>query len=232
MSRVAQKTAARGSQKWLQLLVNQAPHLLDPALAHELNLAGTDTITWLSPKADDAHAEYRDEAFLTRLDVELERTPLSSFWPARGPQWDALGRTSRGEPLLVEAKAHIPELLSPACQATGKSLRTIRASLDRVKRAIGSRTAADWCGTYYQYTNRLAHLYLLRNLNHVPAYLVFVYLLNDTEMSGPRTPEEWAGALELVHAQLGIDDERLAKAFGSAVIELFIDVKDIEAATA
>jgi hypothetical protein len=232
MSRFAQKPAAKGSQKWLQILVNQAPHLLDRAVARELSLGGTDKIVWLSPKAEDALAEYRDEAFLTKIGVELTRTPLSSFWPARGPQWDALGRTSRGEPLLVEAKAHIPELLSPACRATGKSLRAIRASLDRVKRAIGSRAVADWCETYYQYTNRLAHLYLLRSLNHVPAYLIFVYLLNDPDMSGPTTPEEWAGALELVHTQLGIDDERLAKACGSAVVDVFIDVKDIEAATA
>ena len=219
MSRFPQKTATRGSQKWLQRLVNQAPHVLDRAVAHELSLSGTDRIAWLSPRADDAHAE-------------LERTSLASFWPTRGPQWDALGRTSRGEPLLIEAKAHIPELLSPACQATGKSLSTIRASIDRVKRAIGSRAAADWCGTYYQYTNRLAHLHLLRNVNQVPAFLVSVYFLNDTDMSGPRTAEEWAGALTLVHTQLGIDDRRLTKAFGSSVVDVFIDVKDIEAATA
>ena len=232
MSRVRQKTATRGSQKWLQRLVNQAPHVLDRAVAHELSLSGTDKIAWLSPMADDEYAEYQDETFLSRIGVKLERTPLASFWPTRGPRWDALGRTSRGEPLLIEAKAHIPELLSTACQATGTSLRTIRASVDRVKRAIGSRAAADWCGEYYQYTNRLAHLHLLRNLNQVPAFLVFVYFLNDTDMSGPRTAEEWAGALRLVHTQLGIDGRRLTKAFGSAVVDVFIDVKDIEAATA
>jgi hypothetical protein len=231
MSRFEQKRAMRGSQKWLQILVNQAPHLLDRGVARELNLSGVDKIVWLSPKVDDALAEYRDEAFLTKLGAELPRTSLSSFWPTRGPQWDALGRTSRGELLLVEAKAHIPELLSPACRAAGKSLQTIHASIDRVKRAIGSRGAADWCENYYQYTNRLAHLYLLRKLNNLPAYLVFVYLLNDTDTSGPSTPEEWAGALKIVHTQLGIDHERLANTFGPAVIELFIDVKDIEAAT-
>lgn len=232
MPRVAQKIAKRGSQKWLQSLVNHAPQLLDRALAHELNLGGTDSIVWRSPRADDAHAEYRDEAFLARVGVTLDRTPLSSFWPAQGPQWDALGRTSRGEPLLVEAKAHIGELLSPPCRATGKSLTTIRRSLDRVKRAVGSPAGADWSGPCYQYANRLAHLYLLRTLNRVPAYLVLVYLLNDREMSGPRTPEEWAGALTLVHAQLGIEHERLARTFGSSVVELFIDTRDIEAAAA
>jgi hypothetical protein len=100
-----------------------------------------------------------------------------------------------------------------------------------VKRAVGARAAADWDGVYYQYANRLAHLHFLRSLNRVPAYLVFVYLLNDAEMNGPKTAEEWAGALRLVHAQLGIDEARLAKAFGDALIDVFIDVADIAAAT-
>jgi hypothetical protein len=231
MSRVSQKRASRGSQKWIQMLVNQAPQLLDRAVARHLNLSPTDRIVWLSPLAEDAYAEYRDEMFLSKIDARAEVAPLSGFWPTRGPQWDALGRTSRGELLLIEAKAHIPELLSPPTQATGRSLRTIRASLDRVKRAVGSRAAADWSGPYYQYTNRLAHLYFFRNLNRIPAYLVFVYLLNDADMQGAKTAEEWAGAIRLMHAQLGIGDERLSKAFGGAVIDVFVDVADITAAT-
>jgi len=34
-----------------------------------------------------------------------------------------------------------------------------------------------------------------------------------------------------VYARLGIDDRRVASAFGSAAIEVFIDTRDIEAAT-
>ena len=230
MSRVRQRPASKGSQKWLQLLVNRVPHLLDRALPGPLNLRGTDKITWLSPRAEDDYAEYRDDAFLAKIGIDLTSCPLSGFWPARGPQWDALGRTSRGESLLVEAKAHIPELLSPPCRAAGRSLNAIRASLDRVKRAVGSRGAADWCSTYYQYTNRLAHLYFLRSIGRIPAYLVSVYFLNDAAMSGPETAEEWAGALRLVHAQLGIDRARLEKAFGGAAIDVFVDARDIEAA--
>jgi hypothetical protein len=230
MSRVTQKRASRGSQKWAQLLVNQAPHLLDRAIARHLNLSPTDKITWLSPLARDDYAEYRDEAFLARIEARAGGVPLSDFWPSRGPQWDALGRTSRGEPLLVEVKAHIPELLSTPTRAAGRSLKTIARSLERVKRAVGSRAAADWSGVYYQYTSRLAHLYFLRTLNRVPAHLVLVYLLDDTEMLGPRTAEEWAGAIRLVHAQLGIDERRLVKAFGAGVLEVFVDVRDILAA--
>jgi hypothetical protein len=223
MSRVPQKRASRGSQKWIQLLVNQAPHLLDRAIARHLNLSPVDKIVWLSPLGDDT--------FLSKIEARTDMVPLSGFWPVRGPQWDALGRTSRGEPLLIEAKAHIPELLSSPTQATGRSLRVIRTSLDRVKRAVGSRARADWSETYYQYTNRLAHLYFLRILNRIPAYLVFVYLLNDPAMQGPKTAEEWAGAIRLSHAQLCVDEARLKKAFGDTVIDVFIDVSDIAAAT-
>lgn len=227
MSRVAQKRASRGSQKWIQMLVNQAPYLLDRAIARHLNLSPTDKIIWLSPVTKDDYAEYRDDAFLEKIDARPGIVPLVDFWPSRGPQWDALGRTSRGEPLLIEAKAHIPELLSPATKAVGRSLSIIGGSLERVKRAVGSRAAAEWSGVYYQYTNRLAHLYFLRKLNRIPAHLVFVYFLNDTDMLGPKTAEEWAGAIRLAHAQLGIDETRLARAFGAGVLDVFVDVKDI-----
>jgi hypothetical protein len=58
-----------------------------------------------------------------------------------------------------------------------------------------------------------------------------VYFLNDTEMRGPKTAEEWLGAIPLMYAHLSIDETRLAKAFGGAVLEVFIDVADINAAT-
>src|SRR2546428_12649454 len=86
MSRMPQKPASRGSQKWIQLLVNQAPHLLDRAIARHLNFSLTDKIVWLSPLAQDAYAEYRDEMFLSKIEARAEVAPLSGFWPARGPQ--------------------------------------------------------------------------------------------------------------------------------------------------
>jgi hypothetical protein len=101
MSRVPQKPANRGSQKWIQALVNRAPYVLDRAIAHRLGFLPTDKIVWTSPLAEDEYAEYRDDTFLSRIDARVASPRLHEFWPARGPQWDALGRTSRGEPLLV-----------------------------------------------------------------------------------------------------------------------------------
>jgi len=69
LSRVRQTRARRGSQKWIQILVNQAPHLLDRAIAQHLNFSATDKIVWFSPLAQDDHAEYRDEMFLAKIEA-------------------------------------------------------------------------------------------------------------------------------------------------------------------
>ncbi len=79
---------------------------------------------------------------------------------------------------------------------------------------------------FYQYSNRLAHLYLLRKLNTIPAYLVFVYFTHDYTHV-PTTRDEWKGALQLMYAILGTHKHKLSK----YVIDVFMDVKKgIEAA--
>jgi len=124
---------------------------------------------------------------------------------------------------LVEAKSHISEVLSPKTGAGVKSLRQIKKSLNETKTFLHSNSDHDWTTIFYQYTNRLAHLYLLGALNEVPAYLVFVYFVNDKDMNGPKSVDEWIGALSLLKSYLGVTRHRLDK----YVAEIFIDVKDI-----
>jgi hypothetical protein len=219
--------ARKGSQKWLQLLVNDKPEILSRELAPALRLNSNDRIEWLSPLYDDASAEYSDEAFLIRLNVLLPRTPLENFWPKRGPVWDGLGRTSRGDIILLEAKAHIAEMVSPPTAAGKTSLPQIRKSLDETKRYLGSQSLHDWGSTFYQYTNRLAHLYLLRVLNGLPAYLVFLHFINATDMAGPTTREEWEGANTLLHNFLGINRHKLS----AYVIGAYVDVNELMSAS-
>lgn len=193
MSRFPQGPAVKGSQKWIQKLVNGEPELLNAEIIRHLALSDEESITWLSPRAEDDFAEYRDQTFLDLLDLNLTNVPLSDFWPPGGPQWDALGKSESGKVYLVEAKSHIPEMVSGGTAAAGKSFKRIRESLDKTKTFLNSKPEHDWSSTFYQYTNRLAHLYLLRVLNGVPAYLVFVNFLNDKEMKGPKSIDEWAG---------------------------------------
>src|SRR5436309_12467022 len=112
MSRVVQKVGQRGSLKWIQRAVNRNPGVLNEPLGD--HVATSASTVWLSPMAHDNYADYRDRDFLDLVGVGDLSERLSEYWPQRGPQWDALGRTSAGDILLVEAKAHIAELCSPA----------------------------------------------------------------------------------------------------------------------
>lgn len=223
MSRYPQKRGKKGSLKWIQKLVNEKPTILDSQIRNGFDLEASEKIEWLSPLGVDEYAEYRDGAFLKRLGIKLEDTPLKEFWPRGGPQWDALGRTSSGKILLVEAKAHVQEMVSPPTRATSKSLIQIRSALAETRQYVNSKSEAEWSSYFYQYTNRLAHLYLLRALNKIPAFLVFVYFLNDKTMEGPTTPGEWKGAIQVMKKYLGIGKNRLS----NYIADVFIDVNQL-----
>lgn len=221
--RYPQGPATKGSQKWLQVFVNTAWGEVYDTLAAELKLALDETIEWLSPLADDDYAEYSDAEFIERLDLDLPNVSLSSFWPNRGPVWDGLARTSDGKVIVVEAKAHIPEMITPPSGAKSpSSLSKIHHGLDATKIFLGVRSSIDWSATFYQYANRLAHLYLLRELNGVDAYLLFVYFVNARDMDGPKSIDEWRAAIQVLEGALGIPTRHK---FSDYVIHAFVDVE-------
>jgi len=222
MVRHASKPQPKGSQHWIQELVNTNQGILTEALRSPLGLAPTQGINWRSPLAVDDYAEYQDGDFLTRLGIQLPGTPLNTFWPRLGPCWDALGITVLNQPILVEAKSHICELNSPPCGAGIKtSIDLINVSLQKTQIAMkATASAADWSKTFYQYANRLAHLHLLRGLNDFDAYLVFLHCINDQDMKGPANKEEWLGAINLLQCQLGLSKNP----YENYIIDLFYDV--------
>lgn len=197
MGRMPQPRAERGSQKWIQRLVNEQPEVLDSAI-------GLGPVRWFSPLAVDDFAEYRDAAVVELLGIRLARRALEDFWPTGGPQWDALGRTESGRVVLAEAKAHVPELFTQPSQASPDSLSRIRAALHETAAALRATPGADWSALFYQYANRLAHAYLFHEVNGVPTKLVFVYFIGDTEMNGPRTRGEWEAAIAVLLEAMGL----------------------------
>jgi hypothetical protein len=211
-----------GSQRCLQILVNDAPELLERELSRVCGWSSP-SITWDSPLVGDSYKEYRLGPWLQRTGVQLPNRSLEDFWPSRGPVWDALARTAARDLLLVEAKAHIPEMASPRCMAEGASELKIRNSIEEVRLAIAPHSEVDWIGTFYQYTNRLAHLYLLRVLNDLPAYLVFIYFVNAKGVNGPTSIGEWQGATSLLHSYLGLRRSSLLK----YVHHIYIDVAEL-----
>lgn len=224
MGRFPQTLGKKGSMKWIQRLINKKTELVNSQIRKNLGLLENEEICWLSPLEEDDYAEYRDQAFIDKLGVKLDKVSLEDFWPKGGPQWDALGRSGSSKLFLVEAKSHIQELVSSIQAEDKDSLRKICKGLKDTKSFLNSKAEIDWSSRFYQYTNRLAHLYLLQELNQLPAYLVFVYFINDEKMNGPRTVNEWKGAIKLLHSYLGIGRHKLQK----FMTEVFIDVKNLE----
>ena len=203
MVRVSQSVGERGSLKWIQKAINQSPsRKLDELILPELT--GARCIAWSSPISSDDHAEYRDAAFLEKIGAPNLKADLSKFWPSRGPQWDALGRSDNDDVLLVEAKAHIAEICSPPTGARPVSLKTIEAALTETASHLGAKPRAKWTEAFYQLNNRLAHLYFLRK-HGVKAWLVLVNFVSDAEMQGPTSPREWEAAYKVVWHVLGIE---------------------------
>jgi hypothetical protein len=221
MTRCPQSRGERGSLKWLQLAVNHYPHLLNSQLSTRVPNAGS--IDWLSPLQADDFAEYRDAEFLERIGAGQLTAQLRSFWPKGGPQWDALARSDKGDVFLVEAKAHVGELCSPATGASQGSRQQIADALQQTIEFLGAKPRAAWTDCFYQLANRLAHLVFLRK-NNMPAWLVLINFVQDAEMGGPASEAEWRAAYQVVWHVLGVDKKHRLSPF---VVEIYPDVSEI-----
>ena len=222
MGRFVQDCDSHGSLKDIQILINNRKEILDKKLSEVLEKEIN--INWKSPIKDDQYAEYRDEDFLRILDIESKiNSPLEKFWSKRGPQWDALGIDDE-KIFLVEAKANLPEVVSPPTVAGKESKSKILTSFSELKEYLNINNTIDWSGTFYQYANRIAHLYFLRVLNGINAYLVNIYFINDNSVAGPKSIDEWRGALTIIKHYLGIPKKNKLEKY---MIDIFIDVNDL-----
>jgi hypothetical protein len=103
--------------------------------------------------------------------------------------------------LLVEAKSSPGEVVGSGCQASPASRAQIERALTGAKFWFQVEPSADWLGPLYQSANRLAHLYFLRQIAQIPAWLINIYFVND-----PRTPTsraDWERDILATNARLG-----------------------------
>jgi hypothetical protein len=223
MARIKQNSNSKGSLKDIQLLVNKHSTILNNAIIQKNKILANVEFEWLSPLEKDDFAEYSDESIIKLLNLKLT-TPIFNFWPNGGAHWDALGQSKDGILFLVEAKANIPEIVTDPSGATSPtSIALIQKSLLETKTFLKIKNGIDWSGKFYQYTNRLAHLYFLRVINGVDAYLVNIYFLNDKAVKGPKTKEEWEAAIQVMKTYLGVGKHKLSK----YMIDVFIDVNEM-----
>jgi hypothetical protein len=180
----------------MQRLVEREPERLAAQIiaASPSSLSFDPEVTWASPLATDDYREYRDAEFLNAVGLEAHAEAVRGFWPARGPRWDGLaklkGRAGEQGVLLVEAKAHLAEMESDCEAEDPASIAKIRTTLAAVQDyyRVGRR---DWMTRYYQFGNRLAHLYLLNVKLGVPTWLALVNFVDD-QTHVPTTVAEWA----------------------------------------
>ena len=105
-----------------------------------------------------------------------------------------------------------------------QSIKKIRNSLDEVKKYLSVSNTIDWTGTFYQYVNRIAHLYYLREKNQTKAHLLFIYFINDITVNGPKTKDEWIGAIRTMECYLGLAKKHKLRKY---IHDIFIDVSDL-----
>jgi hypothetical protein len=224
MARYPQKSNSHGSLRDLQIIINEKKKFLDDEIS---KVTGKQmNIDWKSPLMADNYAEYRDKDFLERLGIEHKKLEyhLNDFWPTNGPQWDALG-VNGDEIILVEAKANIPEMVSKGTGANSiQSIKKIRESLNEVKKYLNISGTIDWSGTFYQYTNRVSHLYYMREKNKIKTNLLFIYFINDVTVDGPKTKDEWLGAIKTMECYLGLNKKHKLRKY---IIDIFINVNDL-----
>lgn len=204
---MAKRGEGYGSEDHLRNYLQRHRKKFDAAVAAALG-AHPKSLAWLDyPKtASGRDREFQGLSFLGTAATPL-RQEWRAAWPTTGRQqsWDAIGRLDDAW-LLVEAKSNAPEFTSPPTTATPDSLKTIKRTLNRVKRDLGVHRFVPWTGTYYQYANRLAMLWFLRK-HDVEARLVLIYFYGDKFPDAtpcPRTPREWEPLFDARRLTLGL----------------------------
>jgi hypothetical protein len=223
--------ASKGSQFHLQNLVNDYPEYLNCLIlscSHSLRNYAASHPKWVSPLTSDNYTEYQDGQFLEAVGFPKLSHELGNFWPQGGPVWDALatveGKSGSRGVILLEAKSHIGELVGPkyACKASNKSLEKIKKSLTTVKRELKVKRQIDWLGDYYQYANRIAHLFFLDIVGQVPTWIVFLFFIGDKEQKGPSGVTEWTSSVDLIYRKLGLPKGHLLE---PEIVNVFAPVR-------
>jgi hypothetical protein len=200
-----------------------------------LKETGGEFITWLDFGYKQTAAPLNYDRELVGLDFIHDAEVIrlwKAFWPQTGnaQNWDAVGKIEFGnheEWLLVEAKAHLYEVVSHCGAKSENSLDQIKLALEKTMRDFCDPPikVENWLSPYYQYANRLAVLFfLMREVQPViPARLLFIYFTGDQRKDEvcPKGKEEWQIVIEEMEERLGVNP---VKELTQRVHHLFLPV--------
>lgn len=220
--RIVQQAGRKGSLMLVQRLIARYPHLLDRELRAQGVLESDASVAWRSPLESDDWAEYRDRRFLRLVGKEYLWDKLKTFWPPRGPQWDALGLVG-DTVLLVEAKAHVDEYNSSCAAKADASNRLINKAFADTKASLGADAGSDWRTGYYQLANRLAHLHFLTE-HGVRAFLVLLHFTGETGMPSESSTKAYNDRWIMAMRHLGLGEATDL----TGVVKVFMNVAEME----
>lgn len=131
-----------------------------------------------------------------------------------GINWDAIGLTKDGTYVLVEAKAHISELVSSSCGGKISKENNDKKIEYVLKKYNINKTPNDWNVECYQLANRIVALDFLLSKG-IKAKLVYVLFENGYEFNSSTNQsascEEWQEEIEKEFTKLGIKGTKLEK---------------------
>jgi hypothetical protein len=176
-------------------------------------------VEWFDFPYSEKRMEFFDSEYTTLdflenlgLDPSGENQKYFEYWPSTGePQhWDLIGKTADGYIVLVEAKAHIKELISSTGASPRGSLPKIENAFALVRTRIGVTDSSPWTKNYYQLANHIFTCWYLNEIRKIPTVLLNVYFIEDERPDGyvcPQTVREWENAIQNEYEYLGISAE-------------------------
>lgn len=180
---------------------------------------GIGTLTGVSKDINWFDFEFNgpeDKELLNFDYIENLNKEWREYWVcgAAGLNWDAVGKSSDGTLILVEAKAHIKELNSSSGGSSKSKQRNNLVIEKYLKENNIDRCAEDWNKDCYQLANRLIALdFLLKR--GIKAKLVYVLFVNGFEFNSSSfksaTKDQWMKAIESEFIKAGIKDNPVEK---------------------
>lgn len=219
-----------GSEWHLLRYMGRHRDLLDERI---LRLLRADSVSWLDfpfrTRGDGHDDEWTGIDFVGRKSLQAK---WGQFWPQTGnvQNWDAVAcvKSRAGSDwLLVEAKSHLGEIKTDCSAKARGGHGQIAKAMETVKEALGVPAEADWLNGYYQFCNRVAALWFLRDAG-IPARLLFIYFTGDSfpgrTVRCPKTEAEWVRALDAQRRHVALPAKHV---LSDRIHKLILPVRDV-----
>jgi hypothetical protein len=97
---------------------------------------------------------------------------------------------------LLKQRLIVQEIFLPPSKSSPESLKLMVKSLTETASTFYAQPVLDWSHRFYQCANRLAHAFLLKELNDIPTRLLFIYFTGDSNVNGRETMSQWQIAIK------------------------------------